>query len=170
MLSRIEVEDRLGAIRMLKLAEQKILNDKQEAIARIEAQCAEPLGEIAESVKRATLDLQAWAEANPAEFSKRKSIEFTHGTIGFRTGTPKLELLSRKFTWKRVLENVQTLLPNFIRDKPEIDKEALLAQRDEESVKWAIAGCGMKVVQDESFFVEPKIETSQATVKEVACA
>jgi len=36
--------------------------------------------------------LQAYAESNPELFQDKKSIDFTHGTIGFRTGTPKLVL------------------------------------------------------------------------------
>lgn len=115
--------------------------------------------------------LRVWAETNPDEFAKgRKSIEFSTGTLGFRTGTPKLALLSRAFTWEKVTSLVEVFLPNFIRQKPEVDKESIIAQRDELEKLGALTKCGVKVVQGESFFVEPKlteVETRQ-TVQEAA--
>src|SRR3954469_17990430 len=35
--------------------------------------------------------MQAYAEEHPEQFEKKKSMGFTHGIIGFRTGTPKLQ-------------------------------------------------------------------------------
>jgi len=131
-----------------------ILKLKDEAAAGIAA-CDTAIAEKSDQ-------LRAWAEANPDQFAKdRKSITFAAGTLGFRTGTPKLELLSKRFNWKIVLANVQRLLPSFIRDKPEIDKEAIIAQRDEEAVQSAINACGMKVVQDEGFYVEPNLTDTE---------
>ena len=97
--------------------------------------------------------LQAFATENQAElFSKKKSLDMAHGTIGFRTGTPKLKTL-----------------------KGEIAKDKLLADRDLEDVKItesglmeqevtmkvAMAKCGIQVVQDETFYVEPKKEEAE---------
>lgn len=102
-------------------------------------------------------DLEAWAIANPAEFGKKKSIEFLNGSLGFRTGTPKLSLLNRKWTWDTVTEAVARLLPNFIRSKPEVDKASIIAQAAE--LEEFLPQVGLKVTQGESFFVEPKITT-----------
>ncbi len=87
------------------------------------------------------------------------------GTLGFRTGTPALKLLSRAWNWQKVLEACQFILPAFIRNKPEIDKEQIIAQRDE--LREFLPKVGLKVDQGESFFVEPKlteVETRQAIV------
>ena len=86
---------------------------------------------------------------------------------GFRTGTPRLVLLNRKWNWALVLEKVQALLPNFIRNKPEIDKEALISQRAE--LAEFLPMVGVKVTQAEAFFVEPKLENLEnATTREAA--
>jgi phage host-nuclease inhibitor protein Gam len=114
-------------------------------------------------IKSKTKALAAWAEQNPDEFPKdRKSIAFSSGTIGFRTGTPALALLNRKWSWEKVLQAVQERIPEFVRQKPEVDKEAILAQRA--ILCRVLPEVGVKVVQGETFYVEPtltKVPTRQ---------
>ena len=99
--------------------------------------------------------LQAYAEANPELFTDKKSMEFTHGTIGFRTGMPKLN--TRKgFKWPAVFELVKSSLKKYIRTKEEVDKEGLLADRVALGDK--LKDVGLEVVQDETFFVAPNLE------------
>jgi phage host-nuclease inhibitor protein Gam len=102
-------------------------------------------------------ELEAWAIANPDEFGKKKSIEFLNGTLGFRTGTPKLSPLNRKWTWELITDAVARMLPNFIRNKPEVDKAGIIAQADE--LAEFLPSVGLKVTQGETFYVEPKITT-----------
>ena len=120
---------------------------------------ASELSLYGDTIAAYTARLEVWASANPSEFGKAKSLQFPAGTIGFRTGMPKLALALRKWTWKQALAAVQSFLPNFIRSIPEIDAEALIAQREEEPVQAALKKCGLKVVQDESFYVDPNIES-----------
>jgi hypothetical protein len=71
------------------------------------------------------------------------------------------------------LELVKTFLPScYVRQTEEIAKDKLLSDRDledvkvtesgliekEVSMKDAMAKCGIQVVQDETFYVEPKKE------------
>lgn len=104
-------------------------------------------------------DLEAWAIAHPEEFGKKKSIEFLNGALGFRTGTPKLCLLNRKWTWDTVTDAVARLLPNFIRNKPEVDKAGIIANADD--LEEFLPQVGLKVTQGESFFVEPKLSSQE---------
>lgn len=117
--------------------------------------------------------LQSFATENKVElFSKKKSLDMAHGTIGFRTGTPKLKTL-KNFTWASALELVKTFLPSsYVRKAEDVAKDKLLADRDLEEVnvtvdgmvlqpmtmKDAMAKCGLQVVQEETFYVEPKKE------------
>lgn len=80
-----------------------------------------------------------------------------HGTIGFRTGTPKLKTL-KGFTWASALTLVKEFLPGYIRQAEEIAKDKLLADRDYKNMPEQMAKCGIQVAQDEIFFVEPKRE------------
>lgn len=170
MLTRTDVEQYVQELRQLAIAEQKVLADKNAAVAEIEARCAPALEQIATSKKQLLPLIESWALANPDLFAKKKSIEFTHGTIGFRLGTPKLALLSRKFTWESALEAVQHWLPNFIRNAPEIDKAALIAQRDEPVIQETLTKCGLKVTNVQSFFVDTKLDQVEAVEKSEVAA
>ena len=146
--------------------------------AEIELQCAkirekwqDKLATLTTERDQAFDTLQAWATENQAElFAKRKSLEMAHGVIGFRTGTPKLRTL-KGFTWASALELVKTFMPNYLRKTEEIAKDKLLADREADTVRlkegeskkdvsmsYAMAKCGIQVIQDETFFVEPKSE------------
>jgi len=133
--------------------------------AEIELQCAklrerraDELTRLCEERETAFDTLQAYAVENQAElFSKKKSLDMTHGTIGFRTGTPKLKTL-KGFTWAAALQLVKDYLPAFVRTTEEIAKDKMLAERDTEGMAEQMAKCGIAVAQDETFFVEPKKE------------
>lgn len=133
--------------------------------ADIELQCAKLRERYADRLTALDADrtqafdvLQAFAVENKAElFTKKKSLDMAHGTIGFRTGTPKLKTL-KGFTWASALQLVREFLPAFVRTTEEIAKDRLLAERDTEGMFDAMARCGITVVQDETFFVEPKSE------------
>lgn len=151
--------------------------------AEIELQCAKIREKwqdrltVLTAEREAAFDtLQAFATENQAElFSKKKSLDMAHGTIGFRTGTPKLKTL-KGFTWVSALELVKTFLPSgYVRLSIDIAKDKLLADRDLEEVnvttdgmviqpmamKDAMAKCGIQVVQEETFYVEPKKEETE---------
>lgn len=145
--------------------------------AEIELQCAkirekwqDRLSVLTGERDKAFDTLQAFATENQAElFAKKKSLDMAHGTIGFRTGTPKLKTL-KGFTWASALELLRRILPGYVRTAEEIAKDRLLADREIDAVvlnvpeqtavpmKEAMASCGIQVVQDETFYVEPKKE------------
>ena len=147
--------------------------------AEIDLQCAKirekyqsQLGTLACDRECAFDTLQAYATENQAElFTKKKSLDMAHGTIGFRTGTPKLKTL-KGFTWASALTLVKKYMPGYVRTSEEIAKDKLLADREleavdfvengitkkKESMSAAMAECGIIVAQDEAFYVEPKKE------------
>lgn len=141
--------------------------EKAKITAEIELQCSrirerhqERLSQLQTTQEEAFATLQAFATENQAElFSKKKSLDMVHGTIGFRTGTPKLKTL-KGFTWASALQLVKEFLPTHIRSTEEIAKDKLLADREDERVAANLARCGIVVAQDETFFVEPKKEMS----------
>ena len=133
--------------------------------AEIDLQCAkirekyqQKLGELACDRECAFDTLQTYATENQAElFAKKKSLDMAHGTIGFRTGTPKLKTL-KGFTWASALQLVKEFLPDFIRKTEEIAKDKMLADRECDGMIEKLSKCGITVAQDETFFVEPKKE------------
>ncbi|MBQ7531861.1 MAG: host-nuclease inhibitor Gam family protein [Paludibacteraceae bacterium] len=148
----------------------------QKLQAEIELQCAKIREKHADELSRLDAEreqafdvLQSYALENQQElFAKKKSLEMAHGTIGFRTGTPKLKTL-KGFTWGAALNLTKHILPQYIRVSEEIAKDMLIADRESEDVQTgthnsgipmrdALAECGMQVVQEETFYVEPKKE------------
>ena len=151
---------------------QKINAEIELQCAKIREKYADKLASLTEEKEKAFDTLQAFATENQAElFTKKKSLDMPHGVIGFRTGTPKLKTL-KGFTWTSALLLVKRFLPDYIRQTEEIAKDKLLADRDgkivmevsnspsleEVPIRQAMMECGMQVVQDETFYVEPKKE------------
>lgn len=150
---------------------QKINADIELQCAKIREKYQDRIAVLTDERDKAFDILQAFATENQAElFSKKKSLEMAHGTIGFRTGTPKLKTL-KGFTWASALNLVKTFLPSYIRQTEEIAKDKLLADRDVEvmvagdpnnrgfqPLRVQLADVGIQVVQEEAFYVEPKKE------------
>lgn len=147
----------------------KIKADIELQCAKIRERWTNRLNEL-DAERLAAFDtLQAYATENQDTlFTKKKSLDMTHGTIGFRTGTPKLKTL-KGFTWASALQLVKTFLPTYTRQTEEIAKDKLLADRDQQEIETpncnsprpmleVLEDCGLQVTQDETFYVEPKRE------------
>ena len=137
---------------------QKINADIELQCAKYREKYADKIATLSEERERAFDTLQAFATENQAElFTKKKSLDMAHGVIGFRTGTPKLKTL-KGFTWASALQLIKEFLPDYVRQTWDIAKDKLLADRDVEQMTECMAKCGIQVVQDEAFYVEPKKE------------
>lgn len=101
--------------------------------------------------------LQAFAEHNrEMYFSKKKSKDMTHGLIGFRMGQMKVKF--ERGMSKKALPLVQEMDLPFTRSKVELDKDKIIASREDEGIMKKLLMCGITVVQDESFYVDLKEE------------
>jgi len=163
IVTREEAEAIMNDLAVSANTLRHVISVRDGRILEINNRFAPDIAQNEASIKLCTDALRAWAEANPDQFPKnRKSLDLANGTLGFRSGTPKLALLNRKWTWAKALTAVRTLLPAFIRNLPEIDKEALIAQRGEETIQYALPHVGLKITNDESFFIEPKLTDTDA--------
>lgn len=145
--TREDVEACVEKIARATIARDGLMAQMDHDIVDVRARFEPQITAYGQAIDGLLKDVQAWAEDYPEEFGKANSIALVHGTIGFRIGTPKLKLLSG-WTWARVLE--------------EVDKEGIIAQRNDLSAE-TLKKMGVKVVQDEVFFVEPKREAVSET-------
>lgn len=153
--TRSEAERVLGDIAASTAALNAAKARLDERLTTIRQEHEGTIDQLAKRIEALSGLLQQWAEGSPEEFSGKKSIDFIHGTIGFRTGMPKLKTLAG-WTWDKVLGALHSL---HVRVKREVDKEALLAAYARGELTDAdLRAAGMRVVQDESFYVEPKLE------------
>lgn len=134
----------------------KINATMDEQITRIREKYADKLTELEQHREQCFEVAQAYCTENQdVLFANKKSLETAHGTVGFRTGTPKLATL-KGFTWASVQTLLETLKPEYLRTKTEPNKEKLLTDR--ELLAADLPKLGLEVKQDESFFVELKKE------------
>lgn len=139
-----------------KLAKINATIDVQ--MTAIREKYADDIAKLTETKDKAFDVMQAFAVENKDElFAKKKSMESVHGTLGFRTGNPKLKLL-KGYTWGAVTNLLKEFLPNFVRVTEEAAKDVLLAARNDETIANVFPKVGICVTQDETFYVEPKKE------------
>lgn len=165
-LTRADADRLIREIAELTIEQRDRKNDIDAQILAIREAHSPRLDEIKVALGDKTNLVQSWAQENPDAFGKLRSLQFESGRIGYRTGTPKLKLLNRKWSWETCLSAVEKILPSFIRTKPEIDREAIINQREELTEFLPLVG--LKVEQDETFFVEPDLAKLEARIKEAA--
>lgn len=153
--SREEMEACVRNLCYLAITEDTLKSRMDEELAKVrdryQAELANVRTDTAIELDRA----HDWAERHPDQFGTKKSIAFVHGTVGFRTGTPKLKTL-RGFTWLKVLEVLRKSAPEYIRRKEEPDREKIISHA--EHLGDELKTFGVKVVQEESFYVDPNRE------------
>ena len=157
-VTREQMEDAFGRYASADAEVQSINAAMDKQFVAIREKHADRLAELEQEKTEAFEVMQVFATENREElFSKRKSIETTHGTLGFRTGMPKLKT-KKGFTWAAVLELLKKFGKDYVRTVEEPAKDKLLANRDNEECQQLMEDCGIIVDQGETFFVEPKKE------------
>lgn len=152
---RTAAESLAGKITTLKLKEAMLAAQLDGHIKDVRSNYEGHFAVIKDDITPMVDALHAWAEAHPEEFNGKKSTDLLHAIVGWRTNPPSLKPL-KGFTWAAVLERIKNLgRIDFIRTKEELNKEAILANRDEENLK----SIYVQVLQEDEFFVDPKITT-----------
>jgi phage host-nuclease inhibitor protein Gam len=154
--SQGEMEATLGDIRMLTIRKNQVMLDRESAVKAIDERVGPALEELDRELKQKTDLVKTWAEGNAEAFGEKRSLETLHAVIGWRTGMPTLKTLAG-WTWDRVLERLKvSLYHGYIRTKEEVDKQGILGDR--QVLGDMLPKMGMRVHQEEAFFVEPKLE------------
>lgn len=157
-VTRDQMEEAFGRYAVANAKINGINAKMDEEFTKIREKNADTLADLEGQKKEAFEVMQVFATENrEALFTKRRSMETTHGILGFRTGTPKLKT-RRGFTWAAVLELLKEFNPGYVRTTEEPAKDKLLADRDEEGMPELMQKVGVVVDQDETFYVEPKTE------------
>lgn len=162
-ISYTEAEALFGEFATVDAKINQITAKMDTEITKVREKHQGVLAELCEKKEQLFEKLQHFAVKSPDSFAKKKSLEFTHGVLGFRTGNPALKPL-KGFTWKAITEMLKTFLPDYVRTVEEPAKDKLLADRDNEDIQPLLEKVGIQVVQDESFYVEPKKETAALAV------
>ena len=117
-------------------------------------------------------ELEAWAETDKERWDK-KTQETPFGFFGFRVSQPAVTLVKKIASkFDAALELLKQLLPAYVREVPQIDKEKILADDRAETLDHVALGkCGLRVTQDDEFWIETKASKDlEAAVKKLRAA
>ena len=157
-ISRDEMEKAMRDYAIADAAHRALTAEMDGKLSDLREKYSERLQKLETEKDEAFNKCQVFATENRDEhFSKRKSMETTHGTLGFRIGNPQLKP-AKGMTWAGILELLKLKGKNYIRTAEEIAKDKLLTERESDECKMVMAACHISVVQKETFFVEPKTE------------
>ena len=157
-ISRDEMEKAMHDYATADAAQRALTAEMDGKLSDIREKYAERLQKLEAEKDEAFNKCQAFATENRDEhFSKRKSMETTHGTLGFRIGNPQLKP-AKGMTWAGILELLKIKGKNYIRTEEEVAKDKLLAERESDKCKTVMAACHITVIQKETFYIEPKTE------------
>ena len=153
----IETRDQFTAtvdeICKLQLDREQLVTERDRLIASVREDHDPEIERLGTDINAKLVLCEKFATVHrESMFGKLKSAASSLATFGFRTGYPKLVLLNRKWKWDDVLTALRLKKrQDLIRTKEEADKEALKKLNDEE-----LAGFGLRIDQDETFYIEPK--------------
>lgn len=163
--NRQQLESVLENIVHLQQNRAELESDQEREITGVRQKYRTPLAELDRYLLLETTWVETWARENTDAFSDRRTLACTHASIGFRVSPPRIERASRKWTWSEVAVKLSELAwgRRYLRQPaPEVNKEALLADRaDLEAPE--LRKVGIKIVQDERFFITPHGPAESAT-------
>jgi len=140
LLAEVEAD----AVRLRADLEKKIAGIRADAAARVA-----PLEESAAGIRQA---LEAWATAHPEEFPPgRRSLDLSHGRIGWRLDPPSVRLIRRAETVIAALRARRLQDAVIVRET--VNKEVLVTYPPD-----VLAAIGARIVQKDRFHVDLKDE------------
>lgn len=148
-------EEAEAAMRDLCITTHKLEGEQaamNEALARVREKYEAEIQALKETSELLQAKINSWADKHPDEFAKKKSVEMVHGICGYRTSPPALKTV-RGVTWAKVVGLLKNAFPSYVRTKDEVDKEALIANRNVIGTA-ALMTVGLRVEQAETFFIE----------------
>jgi phage host-nuclease inhibitor protein Gam len=156
--TRQELDAVVENIVQLQLDRSELEREQEQEIAAIRQKFRPPLAELDRYLLTETTWVEAWARAHEEAFAgEKRSLACTHATIGFRVSPPRVDRASRKWTWSEISAKLAEFAwgRRYLRQPaPEVNKEALLADRAE-LLPAELKKAGLKIVQEERFFITP---------------
>ena len=160
--TRIDFEIAVDRISYAQIELRNTEVTRDEAVLQVQQAYGPAITELQDEIKTKVTLCEKYALEHRAELlpdeKRAKSAETVLARYGFRTGMPVLKLLS-KGTWEKVTDKLRALgKMKFVRVSYETDKQALLTAQTTED----LSALGVKVVQGEAFYIEPKAEGAEA--------
>ncbi|MFA5688599.1 MAG: host-nuclease inhibitor Gam family protein [Kiritimatiellales bacterium] len=155
--TREEFEQALNDVAAMSVEQRRLEAERDAKLQEIQEAFNDDINDVKTKIKGLLAQAEKYALSHRAEIfqSGKKSGETSLALFGFRSSTPALALLNRKWTWDEVVNAlISAGRPEFIVTKSTPDKDAMKARLNDTE----LAAVGCRVKQDESFWIEPKLE------------
>ena len=164
--TRAQLEALLETMAGLKLEEARLAACLDDALRAARAEFEPGLTRLREDLELRTASAAVWAEAQTEAFAGARSLALAHGTLGWRAGHPALKLLP-EVTWDDALARAkaQAGARPYVRVREELNKQRLLADRVALGAD-GLERLGLQILQEQSFFVEPRLEVTAVADRE----
>lgn len=156
--TRKEAMDTLATYAKHEAQLQKLQAKIDADIQRINDKYKDQLEEHQQHMTACKALLQEYTESTSEEV-----IELPNGEIGFKKSPPSVQLTeaakkkndySDDKAWKWALGQLSKLLPQYLRQKPEIDKRGILSNADSEDLHGRLEKCGLEVSRPLKFYIK----------------
>ncbi len=155
--TRGEFEAALDDVAAMSVSLRKMEADRDEELQAVQEAYNDDILDVKKKIKGLVAQAEKYALSHRAELLPvgKKGGETSLALFGFRTGNPTLALLNKKWTWDEVVNALRSAkLLDYIVTKSTPDKDALKAKLTDSE----LAAVGCRIDQEESFWVEPKLE------------
>jgi phage host-nuclease inhibitor protein Gam len=171
IVSREALDAAVAEVATLKIQYAAAKADMELEIARVQERRQEQMLALAKKIEVREAGVFVYCQQHRAKlFPDKKSIDFLLATVGFRTEPPSVEKNSRRDTWSAIAQRLEALEwgARYVHSpEPEVDKKALLADRERLDIE-QLSQAGIRFEQDELFYITPKSEVAARTVLEAA--
>lgn len=147
-------------VAQLEVHARQLIARRDEEINRVREKHDTQIESVKAHIKAHMAIIETFVTAHRDELfgPRSKSATSSLATYGLALGNPVLKTLNRKWTWEKVLTNLQERgLAQFVRTLIEVDKEAL---KSADLPEVQLAELGLRIDQTESVYVDPKNETA----------
>jgi phage host-nuclease inhibitor protein Gam len=156
-ITRDAAEIAMGALAHATHQRDKLVAQLNDKLTEVRERFEPSIADLTAAIAAHDKTLRDFADTHPEEFDRAKSLKLVHGVIGYRLGNYALKTV-KGITWARALNLIRDRMPIYIRTKQEVDKEAILADRQKLTPN-ELARIGCRIEQAESFFAEPEKDT-----------
>lgn len=158
--TRNDIENLIGDVVCLQLRLDARRSEMERAIAEVRTTHTPDIDSMERELVEKRAHVHLWAEDNRESFRGKKSLDCHHGTIGFRSGPPRLERVEPDLSWSHIAHKLGRFGwgADYLRTpppQPEVNKEAILADRHKLAAA-KLEKAGLRIVQDEKFYITPR--------------
>ena len=163
LTNRLDFECTIDRISYIQVELRQLTAERDAAVQAAQQTHAEMIAELSDELKAKAALCEKFADEHRTDLlpGKAKSAETPLSRYGFRLGNPTLKTMAKK-TWEQVLEMLDEGRPDYVRLTPSVDKETILSDYAQDLVtKEVLASFFIRVVQNEGFFIEPKVDGAE---------